>query len=202
MLNSSVSQSLNYTVKMLTPGNHTSASTSITYVFGGVSTQYLVTSGNVLVYKPIQGATSMKSTPTEGHDFSLTVSVQNPSPVNVTNVSFSISLPQGLSVVSYPAGFQVSGRTVTLSVPSLGAGATSNNSVILKGDFDGSFNPGTTKLTFVYLGSTLTGLVSTPAIVVGVDALLRYELPIGAAVVLALVVAVYMHRKLAVPQAK
>ena len=38
VLNSSVSQSLNYTVKMLTPGNHTSASTSITYVFGGVST--------------------------------------------------------------------------------------------------------------------------------------------------------------------
>jgi|GEM_PF-1863712 len=202
VLNSSVSQSLNYTVKMATPGNHTSASTSITYVFGGVSTQYLVTSGNVLVYKPIQGATSMKSTPTEGHDFSLTVSVQNPSPVNVTNVSFSISLPQGLSVVSYQAGFQVSGRTVTLSVPSLGAGATSNNSVILKGNFDGSFNPGTTKLTFVYLGSTLTGLVSTPAIVVGVDALLRYELPIGAAVVLALVVAVYMHRKLAIPQVK
>jgi len=37
---------------------------------------------------------------------------------------------------------------------------------------------------------------------VGVDALLRYELPIAAAVVLALVAAVYMHRKLAVPQAK
>jgi len=202
VLNSSVSQSLNYTVKMLTPGNHTSASTSITYVFGGVSTQYLVTSGSVLVYKPIQAATSMTSTPTEGHAFSLAVSVQNPSPVNVTSVSFSISLPQGLSVVSYPAGFQVSGRTVTLSVPSLGAGATSNSSVILKGNFDGSFSPGTAKLTFDYLGSTLTGVVSTPAIVVGVDALLRYELPIGAAVVLALVVSVYMHRKLAVPQAK
>lgn len=202
VLNSSVSQSLNYVVKMVTPGNHTSASTSITYVFGGVSTQYLVTSGNVLVYKPVLGSTSMKSTPTEGHDFSLAVSVQNLSPVNVTNVSFSISLPQGLSVVSVPNGVQVSGRTVTLSVPSLSAGATSNNSVILKGNFDGSFNPATTKLTFVYLGSTLTGVVTTPAIVVGVDALLRYELPIGAAVVLAFVAAIYMHRKLAIPQVK
>ncbi|HEV2389559.1 MAG TPA: hypothetical protein VGS04_02430 [Nitrososphaerales archaeon] len=202
VLNSSVSQSLNYTVKMLTPGNHTSASTSISYVFGGVSTQYLVTSGNVLVYKPVVGSTSMKSTPTEGHVFSLAVSVQNLSPVNVTNVSFSISLPQGLSIVSTPAGVQVSGRTVTLSVPSLAAGATSNNSVILKGDFDGNFNPATTKLTFVYLGSTLTGVVTTPAIVVGVDALLRYELPIGAAVVLAFVAAIYMHRKLATPQVK
>lgn len=201
-LNSSVSQSLNYTLKMVTPGNHTSASTSISYVFGGVSTQYLVTSGTVLVFKPIQAATSMTSTPTEGHDFSLAVSVRNPSPVNVTNVSFSISLPQGLTVVSYPAGFHVSGRTVTLSVPSLGAGATSNSSVILKGNFDGSFSPQTAKLTFDYLGSTLNGVVSTPAIAVGVDALLRYELPIGVSVVLAFAVAVYMHRKLAVPPAK
>src|SRR5208282_2434639 len=159
--------------KMVTPGNHTSASTSIYYVFGGVPTQYIVTSGTVLVFKPVQGATSMSSTPTEGHDFSLAMSVQNPSPVNVSGVSFSISLPQGLTIVSYPAGVQVSGRTLTLSVTTLAAGATSNSSVILKGDFDGSFNPQTAKLTFNYLGATLTGIVSTPAVVVGVDALLR-----------------------------
>jgi hypothetical protein len=122
--------------------------------------------------------------------------------VNVTGVSFSVSLPQGLVIVSYPAGFQVSGRTVTLGVPSLAAGANSTSSIVLKGDFDGSFNPQTAKLTFDYLGSTLNGVVSTPAIAVGVDALLRYELPIGVAVILALTVAIYMHRKLAVPQAK
>ena len=201
-LNSSVSQSLNYTVRMLAPGNHTSASTSISYVFGGVPTQYPINSGTVVVFKPVQAATSMSSTPTEGHDFSLHMSVQNPSPVNVTSVVFSVSLPQGLAVVSYPSGTQVSGRTLTLSVPSLGPGATSNSSVILKGDFDGTFSPQAAKVTFDYLGSTLNGIVSTPVIPVGVDALLRYELPIGVSVVLALVVAVYMHRKLAVPQPK
>jgi uncharacterized repeat protein (TIGR01451 family) len=201
-LNSTVSQSLNYTVRMLAPGNHTSASTSISYVFGGVPTQYPINSGTVVVFKPVQAATSMSSTPTEGHDFSLHMSVQNPSPVDVTGVVFSISLPQGLAIVSFPSGFQVSGRTLTLSIPSLAAGATSNSSVILKGDFDGTFSPKTAKVTFDYLGSTLNGIVSTPVIPVGVDALLRYELPIGVSVVLALVVAVYMHRKLAVPQAK
>jgi uncharacterized repeat protein (TIGR01451 family) len=201
-LNSSVSQSLNYTVKMLTPGNHSSASTSISYVFGGTAIQYPVTSGTILVYKPLQAVTSSLSTTEEGHDFSLAVSILNPSPVNVTNVTFSLSLPQGLAIVSHPAGFQVSGRTLTLSLPSLAAGATTNGSVTLKGDFDGTFTPSTAKLTFQYLGSTLTGAVSTPGIVVGVDALVRYELPIGAAVVIALVAAVYMHRKLAVPQAK
>ena len=202
MLNSSVSQSLNYTVKMLTPGNHTSASTSISYVFGGVSTQYLISSGTVLVYKPIQAVTSIRSTTTEGHDFSLAVSVVNPSPVNVTGVSLSISLPQGLAIVSYPAGVQVSGRTLTISIPSLAAGANSTSSIILKADFDGNFSPQAAKLTFNYLGSTLNGVVSTPVIAIGVDALLRYELPIGVAVVLILAVAIYMHRKLAVPQAK
>jgi len=201
-LNSSVSQSLNFTVKMVAAGNHTSASTSISYVFGGVSFTYPVSSGTVLVYKPILGSTSMSSTPTEGHDFSFHVSVQNPSPVNVTNVAFSITVPQGLSIVSHPAGFQVNGRTVTLTLPSLAAGASSNGSIILKGDFDGSFSLTSAKLAFVYLGSTLSGSVSTPVVVVGVDALLRYELPIGAAVVLSLIVAVYMHRKLAVPQPK
>jgi hypothetical protein len=201
-LNSSVSQSLNYTVRLLTPGNHTSASTSISYIFGGVLTQYLVSSGNILVYKPIEASTSMTSTSTEGHDFSLDVSVVNPSPVNVTDVSFSMSLPQGLEIVSYPAGFQVSGRTVTLSLPSLAAGVNSTSAFVLKGDFDGTFSPQTAKLTFDYLGSSLNGVVSTPIIAVGVDALLRYEVPIGVAVVLALLVAVYMHRKLAVPLAK
>ena len=201
-LNSSVSQSLNYTVRMLTPGNHTSASTLITYVFGGVTTQYILTSGTVVVFKPVQAATSMSSTPTEGHDFALYMSVQNPSPVNVTNVSFSITLPQGLTIVSYPSGFQESGRTVTLSVPSLASGSSSNSSIILRGGFDGTFNPSSAKVTFDYLGSTLNGLVSTPSIAVGVDAFLRYEAPIGVSVVLAFAVAVYMHRKLAVPQAK
>jgi hypothetical protein len=91
---------------------------------------------------------------------------------------------------------------VTLSVPSLAAGANFTSSIVLKGGFDGSFSPQTAKLTFDYLGSTLNGAVSTPVIAIGVDALLRYELPIGVAVVVALAVSVYMHRKLAVPQAK
>jgi hypothetical protein len=122
--------------------------------------------------------------------------------VNVTGVSLSISLPQGLAIVSYPSGVQASGRTLTISIPTLAVGANLTSSIILKADFDGNFSPQAAKLTFEYLGSTLNGVVSTPVIAIGVDALLRYELPIGVAVVLILAVAVYMHRKLAVPQTK
>ena len=83
----------------------------------------------------------MSSTSTEGHDFSLAVEHREPFPVNVTDVSFSMSLPQGLEIVSYPAAFQVSGRTVTLSFPSLAAGANSTGAITLKGDGAGGIGP-------------------------------------------------------------
>lgn len=201
-LASNASQSLNYTVKMISPGNHSSTSTTLSYIFAGVAVQYPVSSGAVLVYKDVEATTSTISTPTEGHDFALNLNVTNPSPVGVTTVSFSVTIPQGMAIVSYPAGVQAQGRTLTFSLQSLAAGATSTSTVTLRGDFDGTFNPGPASLTFHYLGATLTGAVSTPSILVGVDALLRYELPIGLAVVLTLLVAVYMHRKLAVPQPK
>lgn len=201
-LAANASQSLNYTVRMLSPGNHSSVSTTLSYVFAGVSTQYPVSSGTVLVYKDVEVTTSTVSTPTEGHDFALNVNITNPSPVGVTGITVSLTVPQGLTIVSYPAGVQASGRTLTLSLPSLAAGATSTSSVTLRGDFDGTFNPAESSLTFHYLGATLTGIVTAATILVGVDALLRYELPIGLAVVLTLLVAVYMHRKLSVPLPK
>lgn len=195
----SASDSLSYTVKMAAPGNHTSASTSLSYIFGGQSVQYPVKSGAIMVYGPIKATTSTGSTPREGSNFPLSLSVQNQSPEDVSNVSFSFSVPPGLTVVSYSSDFTVSGRTVTLLVPSLAAGATSNNTVTLRATFDGDFTLASGNLTFDYQGATIPGLVSSPPISVGVDALLRYEVPIGVAVLLALVVAVYMHRKPLVP---
>jgi uncharacterized repeat protein (TIGR01451 family) len=200
-LNPGSSQSFNYTVRMLSAGNHTGASTSLEYLFGGFASQYPTSptsSSSVLVYKPVQVTTAMTSSSVEGSDFSFAVAVQNPSPVNVTNVSLSIPLPLGITIVNYSAGFQVNGRTVTLEIPSLAAGATSTHSLTLKSDLDGSFNIGNGTVSFNYLGTTVKGVLSTPAIVVGVAALLRYEVPIGVAVILTLAVAVYMHRKLVV----
>ncbi len=197
-LDPNASQSLNYTVKMLSSGNFTSASTSLSYIFGGYGGQRPVSSGTVLVYKSLQATTSTTSTPEEGADFSLSVDVHNPSSANVTNVSVSIPLPQGLTIVNYSSEFQVVGRTVTLSVPSLAAGETSSHSLTLRANYDGSFNIGTGNMTFSYLGATLKGVVSTPAIVVGIGSPLRYELPIGVAVLITLAVAVYMHRKLVI----
>jgi uncharacterized repeat protein (TIGR01451 family) len=203
VINASISQTFNYTLGIVKPGNHTTAAVSLAFAFGGYSAAYTVFPKNVLVFGAVLATTSTTpSAPIEGSDFSLDVTVQNPSSVDVTNVSLSVPIPQGLTIVSSSPGLEVKGRTATLSLPSLAAGAASSNTLILRAGSDGSINLGNGSLTFQYLGNTIKGIVSTPAIVVGVDLLLRYELPIGAAFLLTVAVAVYMHRKLAVPQAR
>jgi uncharacterized repeat protein (TIGR01451 family) len=193
------SKSLNYTVKMTESGNHTSGSTLLTFVFGGSSQQYSVVAGSVLVYKAPIASSSTPSTPTEGSDFSLSVSVQNPSPANVSNVVVSIPLPTGLTIVNYSSGFKVVGHTITLTVPSLAAGESTSHSVTLRSALDGTFTLGAGTLTFDYLGSTINGVVQGSTIAVGVGSLLRFELSIALAVIIVLAVAIYMHRKLVVP---
>jgi uncharacterized repeat protein (TIGR01451 family) len=194
----SSSQSLNYSVKMTAAGNNrTGAPTSLSYLFGGYATTYPVnSSGSVTIYQALTATTSVSSTPTEGKDFSLNVNIQNSAPVNVTNVSVSFPLPLGLSIVSHPSQFQVSGRTVTLTIPTLGAGATSTNSITLKPALDTAFTLGTGNLTFDYLGKSVSGTVTTSPIVANAGVFTYFELPTALAVVLVLVIAIYMHRRM------
>jgi uncharacterized repeat protein (TIGR01451 family) len=203
VLGPTASQSFNYSVEALTPGNHTTASISVGFAFAGFTAAYTVFPNNVMVYKDVQAQTSTKpATPVEGTNFLLSVDVQNPSSADVTNVSVTIPIPQGLTVVNASSGLQVKGHAVTLSVASLAAGAASSHSITLRAGTDGTINLGNGSLTFQYLGTTIKGVVLAPAIVVGVDLLLRYELPIGVAVLLTIAVATYVHRNLAVPQTK
>ena len=196
-------QAFNYSVQAVTPGNHTTAAISVAFAFGGFAAAYTVFPNNVLVYKDVQATTSTKpSTPVEGVDFTLSVNVQNPSSANVTNVSVSIQIPQGLTIVNASSGLDVKGRTISFSLASLAAGATSSRSVTLRAGSDGTINLRNGSLTFQYLGTTIKGIVSAPPMAVGVDLLLRYELPIGLAVLLTIAVAFYVHRKPTVPQTK
>jgi hypothetical protein len=196
-------QSFNYSVQVLAAGNHTAANTSVAYSFGGSAQAYAIPSSNVLVYKVVKDATTTTpSTPVEGAAFSLVVNIENPSAVNVTNVVVSIRIPQGVTIINASSDIEVKGDALTLSLPSLPAGVTSTRSATLRASSDSSVNLGNETLTFQYSGETIHGVVSSPAIVVGVDLLVRYELPIGLAVLLLIAVAFYMHRKPTAPQAK
>jgi len=197
------SQTYNFTVHTFIPGNQSAAAASVSYDFGGFQEAYTAPTGYVSIYRDVHATTLTKPTsPVEGSDFSLTVTVVNPAPVNVTNVSVSMPIPRGLTIVNYSAGLVLTGSTITFSVPSLAGGATSSHLITLRAGTDGTVNFATGTLKFDYLGTTVAGSTSNTSIVVGVDLLIRYELPIGLAVIIAVAVAFYMHRKLPAPQAK
>jgi uncharacterized repeat protein (TIGR01451 family) len=197
------SQSYNFTIHTFIPGNQSAAAASVSYDFGGFQEAYTSPAGYLSIYRDVHATTLTKPTsPVEGSDFSLTVTVVNPAPVNVTNVSVSMPIPRGLTIVNYSAGLVLTGSTITFSVPSLAGGATSSHLITLKAGTDGTVNFATGTLKFDYLGTTVAGSISNTSVVVGVDLLIRYELPIGLAVIIAVAVAFYMHRKLPSPQAK
>ncbi len=203
VVNASTTDSFNYTTNIVTPGNHTTAQIILSYAFAGYAASYSAYSGTVEAYKAVTVTTTTKpNVPTEGSDFALAVSIENPSKTNVTNVSLSLPVPQGLTIANSSSAIEVRGHTLYISLPSLGAGVTSTHFIAVKSGTDGTFAFGTGSLSFQYLGQTINGIINAPAISVGVDLLLRYEIPIGAAVVLTILVAVYMHRKLSVPQPK
>jgi hypothetical protein len=203
VLNSGSSETYNFTVHAFISGNQSAGAASVSYDFGGFQEAYTAPGGYLVIYKDVHATTVINPTsPVEGSDFSVAYNVVNPSPENVTNVAVSIPIPKGLTIVNYSSGLTLNGRTLTFTLPSLGGGATSPHSITLKAATDGTINFPTGSLTFVYQGATLSGSLSITSVVVGVDLLLRYELPIGGAVIIALAVAFYMHRKLPAPQSK
>ena len=194
-------QSFNYTVRVTGSGNHTGAATSVSFTLGGTTETFSYAANSVYVYKAIAATTTTSPVnPVEGNSFALAVRVTNPSTVGVTNVTLSFKLPEGVSVVGTPQGLEVSGRTITLDLPSLAAGASATQSVNLKASSDGNVVLSGAVLKFQYIGQTIPGVVSSPAITVGVDLSVRYELPIALAVILTLALALYMHRKLPASQ--
>lgn len=203
VVNASSALGFNYTVNVVTPGNHTTAAIALSYAFAGFVASYNVYPNNVEVYHAVQATTTVKpSIPVEGHEFSLGVSVVNPSAANVTDIALSIPLPPGVVTANSSSGMELRGHTLYVDIPSLEAGATSTHFIALKSAADGTFAFGTGSLTFHFLGDTIKGIVSSPAIVVGADLLLRYELPIAGAVVITVLVAFYMRRKLSSPEPK
>jgi len=203
VLNSGSSETYNFTVHSFISGNQTAGVASVSYDFGGFQEAYTAPAGYLVIYKDVHATTLTKpASPVEGSDFSVALNVINPSPENVTNVAVSIPIPKGLTIVNYSSGLALSGRTLTFTLPTLAGGATSPHSVTLRAATDGTINFATGTLTFDYQGTTVSGSISNTSIVVGVDLLLRYELPIGVAVILAIAVAFYMHRRLPLPQAK
>jgi len=197
------SENYSFVVHVFLSGNQSTGAASVSYAFGGFQEAYTAPAPYVLVYKPVHASVSLQpATPSEGKDFVLSVDIGNPAALNVTNVSYSLAIPSGATIVNYSSGVQLSGRTISINLNSLGGGADYVGTVTLRVPTDGTVNLPAGTLSFRYLGDTILGETATTTITVGIDLLLRYEIPVGVAIVITLGVAFYFHRRLPPPQAK
>jgi hypothetical protein len=125
----------------------------------------------------------------------VTFTIENSAPVAVSDVTITWQLPAGISNVG---GASSSGKLVTQSFASLGAGSTQNVTLTLKSNIGLTINTGTdSHLTYSYQNSTLDGVIAARQITVKEDILSSYEIPVAIAIVIALAALVYMRRDVA-----
>lgn len=192
----SQSERFNYSVALSSAatGNISAAPASVSFVYGGLTTSFSSASSYVDVFKPVTATIStIPTTPEENHDFSLAVTLTNTASVPVTGVTYVFTIPSGLTVVS---GAQVSGRTVTVSLPSLGANSNQTVTVTLEASTGLTLDTTSSHLGFQYQGTSLNGLAPKQSITVAVDVTTRYTIPIVLAIFIAFAGLVYMRRRI------
>jgi hypothetical protein len=94
------------------------------------------------------------------------------------------------------SGGQVSGRTVTVSVPTIGADSNQTEVLKLSSTTGLTIDTATSHVTYQYQGFSLNGLAPKQTITVAVDVTTRYTLPIIIAVFIAIAGLVYMRRRI------
>lgn len=189
------SQSFNYTVTLTSGslGNLTAEPVSTSFIFAGASQELSLGAATFSVLGPVVVyVTSFPTAPEENHNFTLNITLANPSSVTVSNVTYTLTIPPGLSVIS---GGSVSGHILTVSVPTLAPKSNSTVRLNLMANTYMTISTADSHLTFQYLGSTLSGTLPTLSVVVGIDVTTRYILPMVIAVFVALAAVVYVRRR-------
>ena len=187
-----------YSVRALSVfGNLSTVPVSATFFIGGRQYTVTVSSPSVSVYPPLVATiTASPSSPSEGTDFSLGVTLSNPSGLQVSNVQFKLPLPTGLSL-SRLGNATVANGFLIVSTP------TMNPHSVLVATGVGTASSGLSvpyahsNLTFTYAGATILGKVPTQGFVIGENTTLRYLLPTGLVFVILLAAAFYIRRQAA-----
>ena len=181
-------------------GNLSGTPVSATFYFGGTQFTLHGPVPHVYVYQTLSVAvTTTPSHPEEGKTFKILIQISNPSGVQVSDVNFTLPLPSGVTL-SDLQNAQLTSKEMTVYAGSLGphdtvsANATAVASSGISIPFDSA------KLTFVYGGGSVNGVVpSTNGIVIAENVLIRYILPTGFVLLAMLGVAFYLRRAATVP---
>ncbi len=169
---------------------------SVTIFLGGQSQEVSAGPSSLMVYKPLSASVFLgTASPSDGHDFKITFSVNNTAPVSVSDVTLTWHLPSGLSLVS---GGSSSNGVVSQSFPTLGANSDQNLTLTVRANIGLTFDTATgSQLTYEYQNSTINGVVESHQVTVGEDITSGYLLPIAVAAVVALAAVYYMRRNVA-----
>ena len=176
-------------------GNLSAVPVSASFYFGGTPFNLKGGRPTVQIYQPLSvTVTSAPLTPEEGKTFTLSVQVTNPSGVPVTDVTFTLPIPPGLSF-SNLQNMQATSKQVTVFFSSLGARGTAVANASVVAGSGQTFSMSKAGLTFVYAGDTISGVVPTSAsITIAANILIRYEIPTALVLVVALGVSFYIRR--------
>jgi hypothetical protein len=183
-----VSMSQNYGSQLATPV------TAVVY-FGGTNFPLTGARSTVQIYQPLNTTISTYPvTPEETKTFTITIQITNPSGVAVNDVNFTLPLPSGVTL-SNPQNAQVTSRTLTVSVGSLGAGDNITATVNAIASSGITIPFADAKLTFSYGGVTVNGGVpKSSGIAISEDVTKRYLIPIAFIILVMLAVAFYVRR--------
>ncbi|MDG7028140.1 MAG: hypothetical protein JRN16_07000, partial [Nitrososphaerota archaeon] len=181
-------------------GNLSGTPVTATFYYGG--TQFTLDSPapHVYVYPPLSvTVTSNPTTPEEGKPFKILVQIINPSGLQVSDVNFTLPLPSGITLSDLQSAQATSGD-MTVYVGSLAphGSASANATAVASSGISVPFSGA--KLTFVYGGSTVNGVVpANSGIVISENVLLRYIIPSGFILLVTLGVAFYLRRMATAP---
>lgn len=195
MISPGTTESFSYGVTLSSAayGNLSGTIASVDFTFAGAAQGISGGTGSMVVYTaPTASVSTSPSSPEQNHDFTLTVTISNTAAVAVSNVVYTLKLPSGVSVVS---GGTLSNHVLTLSVPTLAANSNQNFSLTLSANTGLTIGTSGAKLTYQYLGATLTGSPLSNSITVRIDETTTYTLPIGAAVVVGLIAVIFVRRR-------
>ena len=190
---------LSYGVTMLSvSGAQTATAATASFYFGGTPFTIQGSAPKVNVYRPLGVSISTSpTTPQEGRNFTITIEITNPTAVPVSDVTFSLPVPSGLSL-SGLVNAQVSKGILTVSVGTLAAHGnfTATAEGVASSGITVPFS--SAKLTFSYSGITINGNVpKSSGIAIAEDVFTRYIIPTGFILIATLAVAFYVRRKAA-----
>ena len=173
------------------PGVYNSSASAATFIFAGTNQTATSPVVTVNIFQlPVANLTYSALKVEEGHNIVITVTINNPSNVVISNVAYSISLPSNLRLVSGTTNFSIASIPANSSTPHSFTIITSQPYVY---QFNGS------KLTFDYQGHQLSGVAGSLSLVINDDIPLRYGIPGVIGILVVILTVIYVRRLVATP---